>query len=157
MTAIQLPGNSKYRRDGRFQMFDAGAKIEEGYRLHIAATQDDAQRVARAVLPLLCEQTISHKVVADTDMVSGDQEKKFITVYPRSNEQARTILDRVSSALTHLEGGRPRPIGADSSTGTLSFGSSSYVSMGYGEGLRDGTGEERSQLSSKLFEKEREA
>ncbi|MBT8335156.1 MAG: hypothetical protein KJO11_01040 [Gemmatimonadetes bacterium] len=72
-----LPGYEPYKQ---MRQFFAG-----GYKIHLSATLSEAQRVADAVLPLLRDMQIYHKVRPDhasyEAMNAGRQQGKFITVY----------------------------------------------------------------------------
>ena len=53
-----------------------------GYKVHVSAALEDAERVAEHVLPILQDMKVSHKVVYPLDryasMNEGDQKGKFI-------------------------------------------------------------------------------
>jgi len=57
-----------------------------GYKLHIAPALDDAERVARALLPALQARKLDHKVVYPLEayewLNQDAQRGKFITIYP---------------------------------------------------------------------------
>lgn len=69
---------------------DLGKRVEHpwqaGYKLHVSAQPRDAEKVARAVLPVLQRANLDHKVVsprtAYEEMCQGVQAGKFITIYP---------------------------------------------------------------------------
>lgn len=56
-----------------------------GYKLHVTAVPRDAEKVAKAVLPILQKANYDHKVVYPLseyeDLCKGDQAGKFITIY----------------------------------------------------------------------------
>jgi len=66
--------------------------FEGGYKLHLSVAPEDAERVARHVLPVLQDLRMDHKVVfpvaAYVAMNEGDQRGKFITVYPGPDSRA---------------------------------------------------------------------
>ena len=59
---------------------------DRGYKVHVSVGAGDADRVARSVLPQLQAMQLDHKVVYPLSryiqMNAGDQQGKFITVYP---------------------------------------------------------------------------
>jgi len=69
--------------------------IPEGFKLHVSATAENMAEVADAILPVLRERGIAHKVVATTkayvEKMTGTQRGKFITIYPSSAEEAAEI------------------------------------------------------------------
>jgi hypothetical protein len=60
--------------------------FQGGYKIHVSADAADADRVARAVLPLLQGKTLDHKVVYPLEayqrLNTTTQRGKFITIYP---------------------------------------------------------------------------
>jgi hypothetical protein len=56
-----------------------------GYKVHVSAVLEDAERVAAHVLPILQDMKVAHKVVYPLSryaaMNAGDQRGKFITIY----------------------------------------------------------------------------
>jgi hypothetical protein len=69
---------------------DLGKRVEHpfqsGYKLHVTVAPRDADKLARAVLPVLQKPNLDHKVVfplnAYEEMCQGAQAGKFITIYP---------------------------------------------------------------------------
>lgn len=78
----------------------------QGWKVHISARVENAGNVAETVLPILQERGIVHKVVSDVDAYrnllarpNNTQVGKFITFYPRNEEEAREISRILSAAL----------------------------------------------------------
>lgn len=70
-----------------------------GYKFHVSAQPHDAERMARAVLPVLQRGNLDHKVVYPVEayeaMCETEQAGKFITIYagPMVHACARLIGD----------------------------------------------------------------
>jgi hypothetical protein len=77
-----------------------------GFKLHVTARPDDAEAVARCVLPILRALDTHHKVVRDRTtylrMHQGSQRGKFITAYPGGAAGAQIVLDRIDARLLAL-------------------------------------------------------
>lgn len=83
---------------------------EQGWKLHIAASEESMELVLKQVLPVLLTQTVSFKVIesqASLGKLNGglaglSQIGKFITIYPCNDEEAvhlATTLDEVTRGL----------------------------------------------------------
>lgn len=84
---------------------DLGRRVEHpfqsGYKLHVSAQPRDAEKLARAVLPILQKANYDHKVVYPLseyeDLCKGEQTGKFITIYagplPTAYAQVVGLLD----------------------------------------------------------------
>lgn len=105
-------------------VFDLGERVEHpfqnGYKLHVSAQPREAERVARAVLPLLQKANLDHKVVypleAYEKMCRGDQAGKFITIYPGPVLEGYTrLLGQLDPFLNQLKasGLSPGPVPRD--------------------------------------------
>jgi hypothetical protein len=89
--------------------------FEGGYKLHLSVDPEDAERVARHVLPVLQHLRMDHKVVfpvaAYMAMNEGEQRGKFITVYPGPGFASFASLvgsiDRLLIAVAARPGPRP--------------------------------------------------
>jgi hypothetical protein len=72
-----------------------------GYKVHLSVAFEDADRVARKVLPILQEMKVPHKVVRSLDryqeMDSGEHKGKFITIF------VGPFLDSFFALLKRLE------------------------------------------------------
>lgn len=107
---------------------DLGKRVEHpfqaGYKLHVTAQPRDAEKVAKAVLPVLQNANLDHKVVyplsAYEDMCQGDQAGKFITIYPGPLMTAYAnllgLLDPAFKQLA-LAGTMPGPVPRDRQKG----------------------------------------
>lgn len=74
---------------------DRGPLPHQGWKLRVAAYPDEAREVASIVLPYLQEEDISHKVVQDVNGLNNQrngQEGKFITIYPRIDEDRQDVI-----------------------------------------------------------------
>lgn len=86
----------------------------EGWKLHVSATHQDAKQVLDRTLPILLEQSAAFKVAASPSIVAalneGDggisQIGKFITVYPRDDDQAVGLAAALDEASRGLRGPR---------------------------------------------------
>lgn len=107
---------------------DLGKRVEHpwqnGYKLHVTARPSDVEKVAKAVLPLLQQSNLDHKVVypqsAYEEMCRGDQAGKFITIYPGPVLEGYTrLLGQLDPLLNKLKQGgtMPGPIPKDRQKG----------------------------------------
>lgn len=88
----------------------------QGYKIHISAHPEDAEIVARSVLPVLRRLRVAHKVVRNLDryrqQIATPQRGKFITVYTRNASHAQQVLNAINPELQQLRdfgGIRPGP------------------------------------------------
>lgn len=92
-----------------------------GYKVHVAPTPDDAERVARALLPKLQAKSLDHKVVYPLDayrrMNHGEQRGKFITIYPGPVLHAFTDLVNAIDPLLAEMKAKPGPLPLDRQSG----------------------------------------
>jgi hypothetical protein len=102
---------------GTFCLYYPVDPEEEGFKIHVTAHPDDAEVVARTVLPRLRAMRVPHKVVRDRSTYlrihGGDQRGKFITIYPGASGQAQLVVDQFDPALANLRlsgGLRPGPV-----------------------------------------------
>lgn len=84
---------------------DLGKRVEHpfqnGYKLHVTVMPRDADRLARAVLQVLQQANLDHKVVyplnAYEEMCQGEQAGKFITIYPgpvpKDRQKGHTVAE----------------------------------------------------------------
>ena len=84
-----------------------------GFKLHVTVDTDDADRLARVILPELRRMRVHHKVVLTGgfyhQMNNGDQRRKFITAGAAA--LAQRVVDAIDPALLRLrsQGVRPGP------------------------------------------------
>jgi hypothetical protein len=95
--------------------------FQQGYKVHVSVDPGDADRVARAALPVLQQLTMSHKVVfplsAYQRMNQGNQRGKFITIYPGPVLESFTrLVNRLDPVLAGLNA-RPGPTPLDRQAG----------------------------------------
>lgn len=89
-----IAGNTEYYPSGCFRQWGPGSQdyhamaefgFPGGYKMHLSAHPEDAQRIAELVLPLLRDMKIHHKIVSSPldyeALNSGRQQGKFITIY----------------------------------------------------------------------------
>ncbi|MDG4550202.1 MAG: hypothetical protein P9F19_12320 [Candidatus Contendobacter sp.] len=78
----------------------------QGYKIHVSARLEDAEIVARAVLPVLRRLRVAHKVVRDLDryrrQIATSQRGKFITVYTQDASHAQRVLSAINPELQQL-------------------------------------------------------
>ncbi len=78
---------------------------DEGWKLHIGGTKDNAERILNAVAPRLQRLEIHHKFARDTDILdtaNGTQAGKWFVAYPWSLAhaiQATCAIDQVLAGL----------------------------------------------------------
>lgn len=96
------PPELGYFPTGAFMQFHDGVE-GGGWKMHITARTEQAEIVARIVLPILRELDVPHKVVANLEnyrrMNEGDQKGKFITIYNRGQAEAETVLEAVDEQM----------------------------------------------------------
>ncbi|MBV8417526.1 MAG: hypothetical protein JO251_20180 [Verrucomicrobia bacterium] len=77
-----------------------------GFKIHVSPKPQDAEIVARSVLPKLRELSVCHKVVRDLkiymEQMATLQRGKFITVYTDGANQGQRVLDKISPELRDL-------------------------------------------------------
>ena len=89
-----VAGNTEYYPGGRFRHWGPGSMDYQemaefgfpgGYKMHLSAHPDDAEKIAGLTLPLLRDMRIYHKIVSSPHdyehLNSGSQQGKFITIY----------------------------------------------------------------------------
>ena len=78
----------------------------QGYKIHISARAEDAEIVARSVLPRLRQLRVAHKVVRNLDryrqQLAGPQRGKFITIYTKDAPHAQQVLNAINPELQQL-------------------------------------------------------
>ncbi|MBM3621600.1 MAG: hypothetical protein FJX20_13030 [Alphaproteobacteria bacterium] len=97
---------------------------QSGYKFHVSVQSRDAEKVAKAVLPVLQRANLDHKVVyplsAYEDMCKGAQAGKFITIYigplVTAYAELKRQLDPVFAQLTQA-GVSPGPTPQDRQKG----------------------------------------
>lgn len=104
-------------RDGFTQWLPGYPAPRQGYKIHISARAEDAEIVARSVLPRLRHLQVAHKVVRNLDryrqQLTTPQRGKFITVYTKDAAHAQPILNAINPELQPLRqvgGIRPGPV-----------------------------------------------
>jgi hypothetical protein len=77
-----------------------------GFKIHVSPTPQDAEIVARSVLPKLRELSVCHKVVRNLkiymEQMNTPQRGKFITIYTNGASQGQRVLDKISPELRDL-------------------------------------------------------
>lgn len=80
----------------------------EGWKFHISSDAASAGQIAEIALPLLKKNGISHKVVQSAEALDAymhnGQTGKYITIYPRSEQEAKDIVTFLDSALSGFTG-----------------------------------------------------
>lgn len=79
---------------------------ERGFKFHVAPQPQDAEIVARSVLPKLREIRVFHKVVRDLNRYLAqwqtEQKGKFITIYTSGAAQGQQVIDAIDPNLYSL-------------------------------------------------------
>ena len=87
------PPQLGYKPDRVFMEWNTRGLEGGGWKLHVSARPDQAEIIARIVLPILRRLTVPHKVVATLEEYERfnrtRQAGKFITIYTRSTADAR--------------------------------------------------------------------
>jgi hypothetical protein len=84
----------------------------QGFKIHLSATTATAIELLRRVTPVLTAAGTTFKVVADPSMLDFQNSKnyprgssgKFVTIYPRDEEQCRALLESLHAATEDLRG-----------------------------------------------------
>ena len=89
---------------------------KQGFKFHVSVLPEDAEIVARSVLPTLRRLRIAHKVVRNLEryrmQFTTKQKGKFITIYTKDAAQAQQVLSAITPELIELRqfgGIRPGP------------------------------------------------
>lgn len=81
---------------------------DQGWKLHVSARPENADIIARYLLPYLQNSGAAHKVYRDIGFASAEvmgsptQVGKFITIYPKSIEEAQEIANRLNRGFRTL-------------------------------------------------------
>lgn len=77
-----------------------------GFKIHVSPQPQDAEIVARSVLPKLRQLRIPHKVVKTLNIyreqLNSDQRGKFITIYSSGAAEAQQVVNAISPELRSL-------------------------------------------------------
>ena len=84
----------------------------QGWKLHVSSVPSQAERLLSVVLPILRARAVSFKVARDRQVLAllnagslgPTQIGKFITVYPPSDAESRSLADELTAATQHFEG-----------------------------------------------------
>src|SRR5215210_7948523 len=103
------PGANGYRIDVNVRK-DRAETPEQGWKLHVSADPTSAEAVLRSALPVLLAEDASFKVVSSVLQLgllnNGggglNQVGKFITVYPKDDEQAVRLAVALDEATRGL-------------------------------------------------------
>jgi hypothetical protein len=97
------PPQLGYKPDRVFMEWNTRGLEGGGWKLHVSARPDQAEIIARIVLPILRRLTVPHKVVATLEEYERfnrtRQAGKFITIYTRSTEEARQTIEALDVEL----------------------------------------------------------
>ena len=90
-----------------FRKWFPGSVPRSGYKLHVSPLSDDAEEVARAVLPRLRYRRVPHKVIRTLERyceynADNDQAGKFITIYTPNHRDANIVLQAIDAPLAEL-------------------------------------------------------
>ncbi len=88
------------------------ASGEQGWKLHLSSVPLDADELLRRALPILRERRAAFKVLRSSELLAAQvcgevgetQVGKFITVYPRSNDEALALARALVPATDGLRG-----------------------------------------------------
>lgn len=91
----------------QWHLTDVRSIPNEGWKLHVTAKPETAERIGRAILPFLQRNGIGHKVVEDLGRFAAmgprdTQFGKYITIYPRNPEEARRYATMIRDELRRL-------------------------------------------------------
>ncbi len=122
---------------------------QQGYKIHVSVFPEDAEIVARSVLPALRWLRVAHKVVRNLEryrmQLATSQQGKFITIYTQGAPHAQQVLNAINPELQQLRqfgGIRPGPAPTTRESGhaetEIPVGGSGFVwSRWYEEGDQD--------------------
>ncbi|MCK4327632.1 MAG: hypothetical protein KAW41_04085 [Candidatus Diapherotrites archaeon] len=100
---------------GNFHEYSIKNDVDQGYKLHITANENNSRDVLDTVLPILQKREVLHKYVSPEyfdelkDSPGHNLHGKLITIYPETPEEAAELALEIDNAL-HKEGlteGRP--------------------------------------------------
>lgn len=80
--------------------------IGGGWKIHISAQPKSAKKVAELVMPYILSNNVSGKIFTSLcaarylGMTTGTQGGKFITLYPKNNEEARKITNDLNGIIS---------------------------------------------------------
>jgi len=101
---------TEYYQENSLRVFDPDDQtIVQGFKLHVSPNIDNAQLVSELLLPHLRKMEVPHKVVESLNkyktrfMGHELQHGKFIIIYPRSVEEAKTVTREVNRILKRLD------------------------------------------------------
>ncbi len=101
-----------YEPDRIFMDMIRNSLPEEGFKLHVTASAEDARRVISVVGPILRSLNVDHKFVGSIDalekVMTGTQVGKFLTVYPTSAQDAIRVAKVLDDALAGKDISGPR-------------------------------------------------
>jgi RHS repeat-associated protein len=111
------PDELGYRKwpDQIWKWFGRERAPSKGFKIHISSAVDNADIVARSVLPKLREMDVPHKVAPTTERYArlGDQQGKLITIYAKDAAEAQRIMNAIDPELKDLRdygGVEPGPL-----------------------------------------------
>ena len=89
-----------------------GKLVRQGWKIHVSSSTHNITKTLKRVLPILVENGLLFKVVCDKAMLMLVNSKnfnrassgKFITIYPSSLLQFKTIIEKLYQATIDLEG-----------------------------------------------------
>jgi hypothetical protein len=99
----RLVNSEGYNRGNVWTQWGKGRDIpDQGWKLHVSLNPEKAQVIADAVLPELRRRGLTHKIATNLEDFSSwesGQAGKFVTIYPRTDAEAREISKVVSEIL----------------------------------------------------------
>ncbi|THV29586.1 class III lanthionine synthetase LanKC [Glycomyces paridis] len=110
-----LGAGARFRRMGGWVCVDLrDEQIEQGWKIHVSATNTDAAEVLERTVQVLAPMGVDFKFQADAAWLSTTNGRstprgngcKFITAFPLSEEECREALERLHSRLDGFEGPR---------------------------------------------------
>lgn len=76
---------------------------KRGYKLHVSLHKISMVQARDTLLPYLKTEGYMHKIVADPDDLTGSQVGKVVTIYPKTEEQAREQTG-FNQLVQHIDG-----------------------------------------------------
>lgn len=99
--------------DWHYMIYKAADLPDQGWKIHVSANLDDAQEVLMKISKLLIAKNVSFKFIPDFETLELSYSKnadrieagKFITIYPRNDEEFCALLDPLKNITDNFKEG----------------------------------------------------
>jgi hypothetical protein len=95
--SMDVPARDSYLTNKYWRTWAGTGDVPaQGWKLHVSATPEKAEKIARLLLPELRRMKIGHKIATDlgeyiSRPATNSQFGKFITIYPQTADEARRV------------------------------------------------------------------